>query len=288
MTHPIHDLRNSLMSARGQLVTGPEILASVLGDGMTLGIGGFGLDRKPMALVRAIAASGVRGLTVETYAGGLDIEVLVAAGALACLSTCHVGLDHFGLAPLFRAARESGRVAFKEWSEWTQLVAWRAAAEGVPFATARLDPDSQLPTVNPDIVPLASPFDNGRTFAIRPPVVDVAILHAEAAHPRGWAIAEGDPYLDASLARAARTVVLSTERLMDDAELEARHRDVHLVANTVDAVVLAPGGALPGSCLPSYMIDFPALRGYVEGAAAGTAPAVLVDGLFAGLLPAGS
>lgn len=288
MTHPIPDLRTSLMAEHGRLVTGPEILASVVTDGMTLGIGGFGLDRKPMTLVRALAATGVRGLTVETYAGGLDIEVLVAAGAVACLSTCHVGLDHFGLAPLFRAARESGRVAFKEWSEWTQLVAWRAAAEGVPFTTAMLDPDSQLPAVNPDIAPLASPFDNGRTFAIRPPVIDVAILHAEAAHPHGWAIAEGDPYLDASLARAAKTVILSAERLMDDAELEARHREVHLIANTVDAVVLAPGGALPGSCLPTYMIDFPALRGYVEGAAASTPPAALVEGLFASAAPTGS
>lgn len=285
MTRPIPDIRDSLMNGQGHLVTGPEILSRVMGDGMTLGIGGFGLDRKPMALVRAIAASGVHGLTVETYAGGLDVEVLMAAGAVACLSTCHVGLDHFGLAPLFRAARESGRVAFKEWSEWTQLVAWRGAAEGVPFTTATLDPDSQLPSVNPDIAPLASPFDNGRTFAIRPPVIDVAILHAEAAHPRGWAIAEGDPYLDATLARAARTVILSAERLMDDAELEARHREVHLIANTVDAVVLAPGGALPGSCLPAYMIEFPALRGYVEGTAAGVEPAILIDGLFPGVMP---
>src|SRR5687767_3825924 len=105
-------LRDDLLARDGSLLADEAVLAPLLRDGMTIGIGGFGLDRKPMALVRAISQSAVRNLTVETYAGGFDIEVLVGMDKLACVSTCHVGLDHFGLAPLFRAARESGRVRF--------------------------------------------------------------------------------------------------------------------------------------------------------------------------------
>jgi glutaconate CoA-transferase subunit A len=99
---------------------------------------------------------------------------------------------------------------------------------------------------------------------VRAPAIDVAILHAEAAHPDGWAIAAGDRYLDVLLARAAKTVILSTERLIDDAELEARHRDVHLLASYVDAIVVAPRAALPGSCIPEYLIELPAVLAYLD------------------------
>lgn len=256
----------------------PAVLLDSLKDGMTLGIGGFGLDRKPMALVASIARAPVRDLTVETYAGGFDIEVLVAAGKLRRVSSCHVGLDQFGLAPLFRAARESGTLEFEEWSELSQLHAWRAAADGAPFVAVPMDIRSDLLTVNPSLKLVESPFGGPPAVVARAPAIDLAILHAEAVHPEGWAVAEGDPYLDALLARAARTVIVTAERLMDDAELERRHRDVHLLASTVDAVLLAPYGALPGSCLPRYMIDFPKCRAYCEaGAPAAAIAAVLAD-----------
>ena len=241
-----------------------SVLAGLVRDDMTIGIGGFGLDRKPMALVRAIVRSGVRGLTIETYAGGFDIEALLAADAVRCISSCHVGLDQFGLAPLFRAAREAGRIVYEEWSELSQLHAWRAAADGAAFAAVPMDKSSDLLKVNPALKLAASPFGGEEVVVARAPRIDLAILHAEAAHPEGWAVAAGDPYLDAILARGAGKVLLSTERLMDDAELEARHRDVHLLASYVDVIVVAPHGALPGSCLPAYMIDLPPIRAYVE------------------------
>ncbi len=257
---------------RSKVAADASVLTSQLNDGMAIGIGGFGLDRKPMALVAAIAASPVRDLTIETYAGGFDIEVLLAAGKVRRISSCHVGLDQFGLAPLFRAAREAGRIVFEEWSELSQLHAWRAAADGAAFVAVPMDPRSDLLKVNPNLKLAASPFGDGEAVVARAPRIDLAILHAEAAHPDGWAVALGDPYLDAILARAAGKVVLSAERLMDNAELEKRHRDVHLLASYVDAVVVAPHGALPGSCLPSYMIDLPPIRAYCEASAEGKRP----------------
>jgi glutaconate CoA-transferase, subunit A len=259
----------------GKLTDAASALRPFLRDGMCIGLGGFGLDRKPMALLREIALAPVSGLVLETFAGGLDVEVLLAAGKVARVCACHVGLDHFGLAPLFREARESGAIAFEEWSEWTQLAAWRASAEKAPYAVVPLDPATDLLKVNPHIIPAPALFGREPAFAVRAPEFDLAVLHVEAAHPDGWALAEGDPYLDAILARAAQRVVVSAERLMDDAELERRYRDVHLLAATVDAVVLAPGSALPGSCLPDYMIALPALLRYVQASARGADAAEL-------------
>jgi len=258
-------------------------LAPLLRDGMTIGIGGFGLDRKPMALLAVIARSGVRDLTIETYAGGLDVELLVATGAVARVVSCHVGLDQLGLAPVFRRVRQAGAVAFEEWSEWSQLVAWRAAAEGVPFATARMDSGSDLLRANPNIRETRCPFTGETTVSVAAPHIDLAIFHVEAIHRDGGAIARGDPYLDDLLARAAGTVVVSAERLIDDAELEAGYRDVHLLASYVDHIVLAPGGALPGSCVPCHLIDWPVLRRYAEGAFADAeAAAFILDHITTG------
>jgi glutaconate CoA-transferase, subunit A len=257
---------NELMSAPQSHSKVGQIgaLTDLLQDGMTLGIGGFGLDRKPMALVQAIAKSRVRELAIETFAGGLDVDALLAAGKVRKVSACHVGLDHFGLAPLFRTARQSGSIEFQEWSEWSQLVAWRAAAERVPYSTVAVDSQSELLKVNTGMRICPCPFTNATTAVVQAPTIDLAILHAEAAHPDGTAIAEADPYLDTLLARAARKVVLSTERLVDDAELRQRSRNVHLLGNYVDVVVLAERGALPGSCVPQYLLDLQILRQYVE------------------------
>ncbi len=262
--------RESPTNRNAKVMDAAAALDPALRDGMCIGLGGFGLDRKPMTLVAAVADASVRDLALETFAGGLDVELLLSTGKVARIGACHVGLDHFGLAPLFRQARQSGTIAFEEWSEFTQLAAWRAAAEKAPYAVVPLDPASDLAKVNPAIVPAPELFGREGGFAVRAPQIDLAILHAEAVHADGWAVTDGDTYLDPLLARAAKHVVVSAERLMDDDELERRYRDVHLLAAMVDAVVLAPGGALPGSCLPQYMIDLPSIRAYVEaGSAAG-------------------
>ena len=54
--------------------------------GMTIGFGGWGSRRKPMAAVRAILRSGIGDLTVVSY-GGPDVGLLCAAGKVKRWST---------------------------------------------------------------------------------------------------------------------------------------------------------------------------------------------------------
>ena len=57
-------------------------LAGVVGqlhDGMTIGVGGWGPRRKPMALIREILRSDLKDLTIVAY-GGADVGMLCAAG----------------------------------------------------------------------------------------------------------------------------------------------------------------------------------------------------------------
>ena len=81
-------------------------IVSQLEDGMTLGIGGWGPRRKPMALVREILRSDLKGLTVVAY-GGADVGMLCAAGKVRKLVFAFVSLDAIPLEPWFRKAREA-------------------------------------------------------------------------------------------------------------------------------------------------------------------------------------
>lgn len=231
----------------------------LLRDEMTIGIGGFGLDRKPMLLIDWLASSGTKGHSLQVFAGGIDVEILVAAGVVARVAANHVGLDHLGLAPRFRAAREQQDIRFEEWSESTMLAALRAGAEHLPFATVALDPATDLRKVNPKIATIASPFDGTPATVVAALRPELALLHAEAIHPDGWVVGVGDTFVDDLLARAADRVVVSAERLIDDDELQRHARDVRLLDSWVDHVVVAPMGARPGSCQPLYPIDFEAV-----------------------------
>ena len=75
-----------------------------LRDGMTIGIGGWGPRRKPMALVREILRSDLKDLTVVAY-GGADVGMLCAAGKIKKLIFAFVSLDFIPLEPYFRTVR---------------------------------------------------------------------------------------------------------------------------------------------------------------------------------------
>ncbi|MET7525750.1 CoA-transferase, partial [Streptomyces sp900116325] len=87
-------------------MTADEVV-SRLSSGMTIGIGGWGSRRKPMALVRALLRSRITDLTVVSY-GGPDVGLLAAAGRIRKLVAAFATLDSIPLEPHFRAARQRG------------------------------------------------------------------------------------------------------------------------------------------------------------------------------------
>ena len=115
---------NKQMSAQ-QVVAG-------LKDGMTIGIGGWGPRRKPMALIREILRSDLKDLTIVAY-GGADVGMLCAAGKVKKVVFAFVSLDFIPLEPYFRQARQGGVLEVMEIDEGMMLLGLRAASWGVPF-----------------------------------------------------------------------------------------------------------------------------------------------------------
>ena len=108
-------------------ITLAKALAAVA-PGSSVAFGGGGIQRKPMAAARALAAADVGDLTVVAMLGGPDVDLLIGAGKVRELQFAFVGFDAFGLAPHFRKARESGSISVVEYSEATIIAAFEAGA----------------------------------------------------------------------------------------------------------------------------------------------------------------
>jgi glutaconate CoA-transferase subunit A len=250
-------------------ITTSEVVAE-LRDGMTIGIGGWGSRRKPMSLVRAIARSGVRDLTVVSY-GGPDVGILCAAGVVKKVVFGFVTLDSIPLEPNFRRARESGAVEARELDEGMMYWGLFAAATRMPFLPLRSGLGSDVMRVNPDLKTVRSPYGAEELVAMPPIELDVAIVHVNRADAAGAGQVLGpDLYFDDVFLRAARQGFVSCERVVPTEDLvkEGSVRTLRIYRSMVDGVVEAPRGAHFTSCPPDYDRDEDFQREYVKAAGA--------------------
>ncbi len=249
-------MANKVMSAK-------DVVAQIQ-DGMTIGIGGWGPRRKPMALVRELLRSDVKDLTVVAY-GGADVGMLCAAGKVRKVIFAFVSLDNIPLEPYFRAARQAGSITVSEIDEGHMLLGLRAAAWGCPFIPSQIGNGTDLLKVNPDLKIVDSPFDDKQWVAMPALKLDVALIHADRADSRGICQIKGpDIYMDEWMVRAANKAFVSCEEIVESnffhAEQEARA--VYWERCMTTGVVPMAGGAHPTSCMPEYGVDMGHLKTY--------------------------
>ena len=248
-------------------------VADVVGElrsGMTIGIGGWGSRRKPMALVRAITRAGLTDLTVISF-GGPDIGLLIAAGCVRRVITGFVSLDSTPLEPHFRRARQDATVELTELDEGMLYWGLLAAANRLPFLPIRAGLGSDVLRVNPGLCTVRSPYPDGEELVAVPALpLDAALIHLNRADGRGNGRYLGpDPYFDDLFCLAARRRYLSCERLVDTGELVAGGPPQGLLVNRmmIDGVVATRNGAHFTSCAPDYGRDEAFQREYAAAAA---------------------
>ena len=237
-------------------------------DGMTIGIGGWGPRRKPMALVREILRSDLKDLTVVAY-GGADVGMLCAAGKVKKVVFAFVSLDFIPLEPYFRQARQSGAIEVMEVDEGMMRLGLRAASWGVPFIPTEVGLGTDIITKNADLKVIDSPYDEKEWVAMPALSLDVSLIHADRADARGVCqIAGPDHYMDDWFARAADKTLVSCDELVDSDYFHdpAQARLVHWERSATTGVIAIPGGAHPSSCAPLYGFDVAHFKAYVASA----------------------
>lgn len=251
--------------------------AALVRDGDLIALGGNALTRIPAAFVRELARQGREGLRLAKTAGGYDVDLLCAAGAVAQTQTGYVGFENlFGLAPSYRRGVEEGRVEAVEHACSTVIAGLRASAYGLPSQpTAGLDGSGAA--ARSGFRRARDPYTGAWVYMIpriRPRFAALHVTHADA---RGNARIEGGAFEDVLMSRAAEAVILTAERIEETAFFVEKPERTAVPAFMVKAVVHAPGGARPGGCHPFYDIDEDALGAYVESASRAESPRAHLD-----------
>jgi len=238
-------------SAGPKLTTLEDAVARVA-DGSHVAFGGILYSRTPLALIWALLRRRPRGLTISRNLMCYEGEWCMVAGAVERVVTSWMGIGlPWGLSRIMREYAESGRVPVEEWSHLGLGLRYRAAAMGVPFLPSLTMLGSDLMALGGSTT-IACPYTGETMHAVPALFPDVALLHVHRADRLGNCQIDGYPHMDADIARAAATVLVTAEEIVSEDEIR-RHPDRTVIPGfAVDALVHVPWGSYPHECYGLY------------------------------------
>ena len=248
--------------------------AAFVKDGDHVAIGGCLYSRTPMAVLREILRHRRSHLTLSRNLMCYEGELFMVAGSTQDIITSWIGIGlPWGLSRVVREFVEGGRARLDEWSHLAMGLRYRAGAMGVPFlpTLSMLGSDLLKTTTAKTMV---CPFTRAQLCLVPALFPDVAVVHTHRADCFGNAQIDGYPHMDADIAVAASTVILTAEEIVDTEDIR-RHADRTVIPFfAVDAVVEVPYGAYPHECYGLYEADLDHIGAYARRVAAGGAEAV--------------
>jgi glutaconate CoA-transferase subunit A len=269
-----------------KLMSISDAVGQFVPDGAHISIGGFTINRNPMAAVYEIIRQKKRGLHLYAHSNGQGVDELIGGGCVDRLEIAYGGSGRFASTCIrFRKAVESGRLAVEDYTNYQMTLRFMAGAMGVPFLPTRSSLGSDIvnrwgfseadrraePRV-PDskLVVMDNPFagwcDTDRVVLVPAINPDVTIIHVQAADRQGTARINGLPFADVEQAKAARHLIVTCETLVDDDLLRGAPERNQIPFFCVDAVVHAPMGAWPTACYRHYDYDPTRLHQYRNAA----------------------
>ncbi|NVM34914.1 MAG: CoA transferase subunit A [Candidatus Lokiarchaeota archaeon] len=233
-----------------------EAISTNVSDGDLIGFGGLSFWRKPISACRELIRQEKRDLTLCTFVGGFEIDMLIAGGCASVVRSCFVGMEIFGMAPHFRKAVESGLIKISEESEATIALGLRASYLKVPFMPLKGIIGTDMIKVRDDIKQIEDPLGSGTQVMAVPKIdLDVAIIHVPYADEFGNGNIAGAVWMDADMGKTAKKTIITCEKLVETEDIRHLPGKAHLPIQTTSAVVKMPFGAHPTSCYPIYTFD---------------------------------
>jgi len=232
-----------------------EAIAKFVHDGDYLAVGGFGANRTPIAACHEIVRQGRKNMAFAGKTATHDFQILAAGEVFNRLDVAYiVGLEARGLSPCSRKYMESGKVEVTEWTNYGLAARFKAAAMGVPYVPARniLGTDT-FKYSGAKIV--ECPFTGKRLTLLPALYPDVGIIHVHEADVYGNARIRGILIMDGDLSKAAKRLILTTERLISNDEIRRDPTSTSIPFYLVDAVCEVRYGAYPGTMPYEYFSD---------------------------------
>ena len=253
------------MSAPGgsKVTTMRDAVAELVRDGDTVAIEGF-THLICFAAGHEIIRQGRRDLTLCRLTPDVIYDQMIGAGVASRLVFSWLGNPGVGSLHAIRRRVERADPApldVEEYSHFGMVCRYVAAASGLPFMPLRSYSESDLPRVNPRIVPIESPYGDETVYAVPPLRPDVTIVHVQRADRSGNAQVWGFLGCQKEAAFAADRLVVACEELVDQSVIRADPNRTVIAGLIVDAVVVEPKGSHPSFVQGYYDRDN---RFYVE------------------------
>ncbi len=255
-------------------------------DDAHISVGGFTINRNPMAAVYEIIRQRVRNLHLYAHSNGQAVDELIGGGCVSRLEIAYGGSGRFAPTCIrFKKAVQNGTITVEDYSNYQMTLRFLAGAMGVPFLPTRsslgtdiVDKwgfseelrqyDPKLP--DKKLVVSDNPFGkwgNAPKVVLVPAInPDVTLIHVQKADHQGTVRMEGLTFADADQAKSAQHVIVTCEELVTTDELRENPDQNQLPFFCVDAVVHLPLGAYPTACYRHYDYD-PAYLGDYKKAA---------------------
>ena len=233
-----------------KVTTMRDAVAELVRDGDTISIEGF-THLISFAAGHEIIRQRKRDLTLARMTPDVIYDQLVAGGVARKLIFSWLGNPGVGSLHAIRRRIEDqdpGPLEIEEYSHFGMVCRYVAGAANLPFFPIRSYYESDIPSVNPKIVPMRSPYEDGTEVYVVPPLrPDVAIVHAQRADESGDAQIWGLLGCQKEAAFAAKRVIVVCEEVVPEATIRRDPNRTVIPSAVVDAVVEEPFG-----CHPSF------------------------------------
>ena len=233
-----------------------QAVSKFVSDGDFLAMGGFGHVRVSMASIYEMIRQTKRCLTLAGKTATHDCDLLLSSGVVDRIEVAYsFGHELRGLSPASRRSVEEGRV--KVLGEVSNAgIQWRfkAAAMGLPFLPARVMLGTDTFVKSSSIV-VNDPYSGKKVMLVPACYPDVSFIHVHRCDRFGNSQIDGVSIMDWDLARAARRLVITTEKVVEDDAIRREPSKTMIPFFCTDAVVEVPYGSHPANMPFLYYSD---------------------------------
>ena len=267
-----------------KVMTLSDAIGEYVKNGSHISIGGFTINRNPMAAVHEIIRQGIRDLYLYAHSNGQGADELIGGGCVSRLDIAYGGNGKYAATCIrFRKAVQEGTIRVEDYSNFQMCLRFMAGAMGMPFLPTVSSLGTDLLNVwgfseeerardpkmpNQKMIVMDNPFggwmDTPKVVLVPAIQPDVTILHVQKADKQGTGRIHGLTFADVEQAKSAKHVILTCEELVDTAVLRRNPDQNNIPFIHVDAVVPVPHGALPTACYGYYDYDPACLLHYVK------------------------
>ena len=233
-----------------KVTTMQDAVRELVHDGDTVAIEGF-THLINFAAGHEIIRQRRRDLTLARMTPDVIYDQMIGAGVASKLIFSWMGNPGVGNLHAVRRRIEHADpepLEIEEYSHFGMVSRYMAGAANLPFFPIRSYYESDIPKVNPKIVPMTSPYEDATEVYVVPALQpDVAIVSAQRADADGDTQIWGLLGCQKEVAFAAKRLIVVVEEIVEESTIRRDPNRTVIPGAIVDAVVEEPFG-----CHPSF------------------------------------